>query len=352
MKAINVGIIGCGRVAKHYSKIFKMIDDNLFSLKAACDLSLNKAIEFASQFDGCAYFDSIDNMLKSKSIDLIIISTESGLHFQHSKIFLENNIHVLVEKPITLIPSEAEELIKIAKQNNLMLCVAFQNRFNNAIIELKKAYDNNKFGKIITCSVRLRWCRYQDYYDDGWHGTWKMDGGVISQQAIHHIDILNWILGPIKKVSSLAKKRSNKLEAEDTLVSIFELENGGLGTIECTTAIRPKDFEASISITGEKGMASVDGIALNKINQWYFYDEKESLNFDKINQEFETGYGLSHKILLEKVFYNLSNNITDSPVSAEESLSTLNLIHSLYSSDEEKEWVSVDEKKQSNKLGK
>ena len=110
----------------------------------------------------------------------------------------------------------------------------------------------------------MRWCRLQDYYEDGWHGTWKYDGGVINQQAIHHVDALNWLLGPVDSLTATITNRLNNLEAEDTLVSIMKFENGALGTIEATTAARPEDFEASLSVVGENGMVLVGGIALNK----------------------------------------------------------------------------------------
>ena len=81
----------------------------------------------------------------------------------------------------------------------------------------KKAFESNRFGKLVSVSVRLRWCRLQEYYDDGWHGTWAQDGGVTNQQAIHHVDALTWICGEVKSVSAISAKRANKLQAEDTL---------------------------------------------------------------------------------------------------------------------------------------
>ena len=96
--------------------------------------------------------------------------------------------------------------------------------------------------------------------------------GVTNQQAIHHVDALTWICGDAKSVSAMSANRANKLEAEDTLVAAIELENGGLATLELTTAARPKDIEASITITGTNGVAQIGGVALNKIEQWNFND--------------------------------------------------------------------------------
>ena len=151
------------------------------------------------------------------------------------------------------------------------LVVAFQNRFNKAIQYIKEAIDKKRFGKIVTSAVVLRWCRYQNYYEDGWHGTWLNDGGVISQQI--RMNALNWLIGPLRIYVHL-KLELNKLQAEDTHVSIIKLNDGSLSTIEATTAARPRDFEASISIIGEKGMAKVSGIALNEIVEWELLKKK------------------------------------------------------------------------------
>ena len=211
-----------------------------------------------------------------------------------------------------------------------------------------------RFGKIVSCSVRLRWCRFQEYYNDEWHGKWASDGGVINQQAIHHIDAYNWIVGPVEKVCSISANQLNRLEAEDTLVAILKLKNGGLGTIEATTAARPEDFEASISIVGEKGMAEVGGIALNHIKTWKFIDkiDDDSKVIQKYSQDVPTGYGLSHITLLEKIIDILLKNEKKNIISAQETILSTKLIHALYKSDEIKKWVNLDEKPTSKRLGK
>ncbi|MDP6033812.1 MAG: SUMF1/EgtB/PvdO family nonheme iron enzyme, partial [Candidatus Marinimicrobia bacterium] len=130
-------------------------------------------------------------------------------------------------------------------------------------------------------------CRYQDYYDNSWHGTWKNDGGVVAQQAIHHLDIIQWLGGRIKNVSAKLTQRLNKLEADDTTVSILEFEDGSLGAIEATTAARPIDYEASFSILAENGMAEIGGIALNKIIKWNISNDNENEVIKKYSQVFK-----------------------------------------------------------------
>ena len=135
--------------------------------------------------------------------------------------------------------------------------------------------------------MRLIWCRYQNYYNDKWHGTWKNDGGVLNQQAIHHLDALNWLIGPIKEVFANCSNQMNKLEAEDTITSILKLKNNAVGTFHATTAARPKDIFAEISIFGTKGYIEVSGPALNelkKVNLNQKEYSKRSLN--KYSEKF------------------------------------------------------------------
>ena len=153
----------------------------------------------------------------------------------------------------------AQDLINISANTGKFCVSIFQNRLNPAVVATKTAFEEKRFGNLVSVSVRLRWCRLQEYYNDGWHGTWAQDGGVTNQQAIHHIDALTWICGNVQSVSAISAKRANELQAEDTLVAAIQLENGGLATLELTTAARPKDIEASITITGTKGVVQIGG---------------------------------------------------------------------------------------------
>jgi UDP-N-acetyl-2-amino-2-deoxyglucuronate dehydrogenase len=352
-KKIRIVVIGCGRVAQHYKKIFDSGIVSSWNLVGFCDILSDRSEYFAHHFHARSY-SSFESMLENEQPNLVLVLTPSGLHYEHTKIAFDYDCNVLCEKPITMLPSQAEELKEIAQEKGLMYGTAFQNRLNPAIIALEKAIKSNRFGKIITATIRLRWCRYQDYYEDGWHGTWAQDGGVINQQAIHHVDAINWLLGPIESVNATITNRLNNLEAEDTLVAIMKFESGALGTIEATTAARPEDFEASLSVVGEKGMVLVGGIALNKIVTWNFIEsnlEDESVP-DKFSQEVETGYGVSHGPLLQSVIDALQINKIDTLVSPDEAVNTARVVHALYKSDEDQCWVKLKDEPISKRLGK
>ena len=349
---IKLAFLGCGRVAEHYKKLIlsKKIKD--VCVIACCDLVKSKAIKMSKEFD-CKYYTVSSKMYEENSIDLVLILTESGNHYVNSLEALRFNKNILIEKPVSLIPKHAYDINKLANKKKLIVENVFQNRYNPALVKLHEAFKKNKFGKIINCSMKLKWHRSQDYYNDGWHGKWSMDGGVINQQAIHHLDALNWVCGPIEKIIALKKNIINKLEAEDTLSALIEFKKGYLGTIEVTTAAK-EDFEASISVVGNKGMATIGGIALNKIELWKFNNNflNEKKIIKKYSQSVPNGYGLSHITLVNKIISNIKNKRKKINIPISEAVKSVELVHSIYSSIEKNKWIYVKDKVLYSKLGK
>lgn len=353
MSPVKFALLGCGRVSARYLEVFSgEITGGVLS--ACVDQVPEKAHATAERAGGGAQaLTSIDQLIDGPHPDVACVLTESGNHYKHARRLLEAGINVLVEKPVTLLPEQAYELGALASSKGLMLTVVKQNRWNPAIRKLRETLGEGRFGTLITATVRLRWCRYQDYYEDGWHGTWAMDGGVINQQAIHHIDALNWLCGPISDVCAQGTQRLMKLEAEDTMVAAVRFGNGALGTIEATTAARPQDFEASLSVVGEKGMAEIGGIALNQILKWSFVDPQSGDEAvpQKYSQDVPTGYGLSHGPYLQEVIDRIAAENHTPPLAAEEGVKALEVIHGLYASMERNAWVSLSEKPLSSRLG-
>lgn len=349
----NILIIGCGRVAEHYKFISKKIFSKKNKVIAVADLDLDKARNFGN-FYNCNYYVDYQSAINKEKPNLIIILTPSGSHFNIAMYCLKKKLNTIVEKPMAMTPSECKKLINIAKINKVLLSTIFQNRFNPSIVYMKSLIDKNYFGKIITANIRLRWARYQSYYDDGWHGTWKNDGGVINQQCIHHIDILRMINGNILEVCAHGINALNKLEAEDTMMALFKFKNNSIGTLEATTAARPHDIEANLSLTAEKGYFEIGGIALNELKKFHLKDRKinKKILTKKISESVPGGYGLSHIRFFKKLFYSLNNKKLISPIDNQSALETTKIIHALYLSDEKKSWIKVDNKSISNRLGK
>ena len=347
---MKIGIIGLGRVFDHYVKNF--LSDSFFQRHALvlCDIDKIKLNKYHSIFN-CPTYNSLEGIIKEKP-DFVIVSTPSGYHYEHSKTLLSENINVLTEKPVCMNTSELRELIDLSKVNKIKYGVIFQNRLNPAIKKLKQIYELDILGKINICSVRLHWAREQSYYEDEWHGRWKMDGGVINQQAIHHIDAMQWINGPVKEVSAMEGNMMNKLEAEDTMIACMKFSNNSMGTIEATTSFRPKDYEASLIISGSKGYVSVGGIALNKIVDYSIPNASEKLKteIEKSSEDVETGYGNSHKEVITEFIKSIENN-NEFTINAESTLQTTQLVHALYRSIEKSSLCKVNSE-ESIRLGK
>ena len=349
---INIGIVGCGAVSNRYVDIFLNEQIEGAKLYAVCDIDKKIATHISNITESKAYFD-LDSFFKDTNIDLVFILTASGLHYDHVKFSLESGFHTICEKPISLRLDHAEELDKIAVRKDLMAGVVFQNRYNSAIRFLEKEVSNGTFGKRVLSTVKLRWCRYQEYYQDNWHGTWKMDGGVIAQQAIHHLDILQWLGGKVRSVSATFTQRMNKLEADDTTVAIVEFEDGSLGSIEATTAARPIDYEASFSIIAENGIAEIGGIALNKILQWNLINHKMNFNEvdKKYSREVKNGFGIGNGPFIQDVINRLNNGNISAPISIREGMKSLRLAHAIYKSAETRTWINIQDKNQSKLFG-
>jgi len=175
----------------------------------------------------------------------------------------------------------------------------------------------------------------------------------LNQQAIHHVDAMQWTCGHVKEVVAMQDNRLNELEAEDTTVALVRFQDGALGTIEVTTAARPRDMDASLTLIGEKGSASIGGIALNKVAQWEFIESEEDDAHvpAKYSVEVENGYGYSHGPLIQEVVHRIHAGELEAPISPRSAAETIRLIHGLYRSAEDKGAVEVSNNLRSKCLG-
>ena len=349
---IKIGILGCGRIASHYKKIFnEKIFRDAFEICVVCDVRLDAAISFSEIFES-TNVSRIDDFSKYvNTIDLVLVLTPSGMHFDHCSKLLKMGFNVLCEKPTVMTPEQGEAISILENKTGKFCATVFQNRLNPPIQYLKSSMETENIGKALTVSVRLQWCRYQNYYEDGWHGTWKMDGGVLNQQAIHHLDAMRWIVGDVHRVCAIAGRKSNILEAEDTISVLLEFQNGTFGTFEATTATRPEDLEASLTVLTDRGKASIGGIALNNLLEWNFNGNVVDQEVKRmLSEDVPTGYGLSHRRVLLNLAADIKKNVNPQ-VSISDSLKTVKLVHAIYSSVEQNSWVYLDDNPTSKLLG-
>ena len=335
MKKLKFALVGCGRISKKHIDVLMNHLPEKAELIAVADIKLNRAEKIGLEND-IPFYKSYDDMLSEHpEIDIVSVLTESGNHAKHTiDIVKKYRKHIVVEKPIALTLDDADKMIRICDEAGVKLFIVKQNRYNLPVIKLREALDNGRFGKIVMGSVRVRWCRHQEYYDqDEWRGTWAMDGGVFTNQASHHIDLLEWMLG--EPVSVFAKSRTAlvNIETEDTGVAVIQFKNGAIGVVEATTATRPKDLEGSISILGEKGSVEIGGFAVNEMKTWNFTDEqKEDENIlDNFKENPTNVYGFGHIKYLDNVCESLLHD-KKALVDGLEGRKSLELISAIYES--------------------
>ena len=349
---INFALIGCGRISKRHSELLGENQIKGAQLVAVCDKILSKAEAISDKYSVPAY-SCLHEMMKTEKIDVAVVLTESGLHAKHTIELAPYGAHVVVEKPMALTLDDADAMIESCDKNGVKLFVVKQNRFNVPIIQLRRALEQGRFGKLIMGTIRVRWCRPQSYYDqDSWRGTWAYDGGVLTNQASHHIDLLEWMMGDVESVFALSKKALADIEAEDTAVVILKFRNGALGVIEATTAIRPIDLEGSISILGETGSAEVAGFAVNEMKTWNFTEsqKEDSDVIEKYSVNPPNVYGFGHQAYYEHVVDCL-NNETAQLVDGLQGRKSLELINAIYESIETGKEVKLRFMPKSTKLG-
>jgi len=330
---IKIALLGCGRIAKRHSELLGNNQIDGASLAAVCDIDKEKAKKVGEQF-GVPYFTDMHSMASKSDIDAITILTESGNHAKHAIELAKHGKHIIVEKPMALTLEDADAMIAACDKAGIKLFVIKQNRFNVPVVKLREALTSGRFGKLFLGTIRVRWCRPQAYYDqDSWRGTWAFDGGVLTNQASHHVDLLEWMMGDVESVFAKSTTALAKIEAEDTAVVTLKFKNGALGIIEATTATRPKDLEGSISILGENGTVEIGGFAVNQMKTWNFTETKPE--DEKVLSDYSVNppdvYGFGHKTYYEHVVDCIANN-KQHLVDGLQGRKSLELINAIYES--------------------
>ena len=300
---IRFGLLGCGRIARRHSELLGGGHIDRASLVAVCDPVRPRADAIALRFGVPASYD-VDEFLARKDIDAVAVLTPSGMHPAHVIACAKAGKHVVVEKPMALRLSDADDMVRACDEAGVKLFIVKQNRFNVPVVKAREALEAGRFGRLVLGTVRVRWRRDQAYYDqDAWRGTWAYDGGVLTNQASHHIDMLEWFFGDVVSVHARAVTALARIETEDTAVATLKFRNGALGIIEATTATRPSDLEGSLSILGEKGTVEIAGFAMNQIRHWRFVDELASDRdvVEKFSVNPPDVYGFGHQAYYQHV---------------------------------------------------
>ncbi|GAB6052591.1 Gfo/Idh/MocA family oxidoreductase [Magnetospira thiophila] len=350
---LKVALIGCGRIAGHHCQSVAAVAG--VELAAVCDLVEDKARAYAEQYGVPHFIDYHQMLTEIPGIDLVAVITPSGMHDEHARDVLNRyGKHLIVEKPTFMRPSQMTAAYQQADALGAKIFPVFQNRYNKAVSRVRSALQAGELGDIRLVSVRVRWCRPQRYYDLApWRGTFSHDGGCLTNQGIHHVDLLRHLGGEVARINATMRTLGADIEVEDALVATLDYKSGAIGSLEVTTAARPDDFEASLSIVGSEGLAQIGGIAVNELQ--IFTPDPEacaahSEDFVGIKGHGAV-YGYGHTEMYRDIVADLRGE-KPYPVDRHDCRSTLELLNAFYRSDEAGGWVGVGGPDESPRLGR
>jgi predicted dehydrogenase len=253
---MNLGLIGSGNISGTHARAASAVAG--VKVVAVYGPHPERVEKLASGYSARGYTD-LDRFLDHRPMDAVAIGTPSGLHAAHGVAAARRGLHVLVEKPIDITTARADTLIDAARDHGVKLGVFFQDRFAPGVRSLKAMVDQQQLGRALLASARVKWFRPREYYAQStWRGTRALDGGgALINQGVHTVDLLLWLLGPVRRVTAIAKAAWHTIEVEDTALALIEFENGAVATLEATTAAFP-GYPRRIELTGTEGTAILE----------------------------------------------------------------------------------------------
>jgi UDP-N-acetyl-2-amino-2-deoxyglucuronate dehydrogenase len=260
---IRVGLVGCGRISSRHINAIECNPE--LELRALCDVD-KVAMGNVCTPVSVSRFHEFEDLATYDGVDLVVLCTPSGLHAAQTCKALESGKDVVVEKPMATRWADGLKMVNAVDETGRKLFVVKQNRFNPTVEKAKKLIEDGTLGKIFLVSSHVLWSRPQAYYDSAtWRGTWEFDGGALMNQASHYVDLMEWLIGPVNKVSLMASTLGRNIQVEDTACLNIEWRSGALGSLAVTMLVEEENLEGSITIIGEKGSVKIGGTALNTI---------------------------------------------------------------------------------------
>jgi UDP-N-acetyl-2-amino-2-deoxyglucuronate dehydrogenase len=332
-KKIKFAVIGQGHIGKRHAEMLRRNAD--CQLIALCDILPKEKLGVENVTE--KFYTSIDELLNSHpEIDVIHICTPNGLHCENALKVLEHNKHVVVEKPMALSKSDCEKIIYSALHHHKTVFCVMQNRYSPPSVWLKEIIDKNILGDIYMVQLNCYWNRDERYYKKGgWKGTQDLDGGTLFTQFSHWIDIMYWIFGDITNIQAKFAdfNHGQSTDFEDSGFVSFDFVNGGMGSINYSTAVWNKNLESSLTIIGSKGSVKVGGQYMDQIEicniKDYSMPKLESTNPANDYGAYK-GSANNHPMVIQNVVDTLTgkNKIT---TNAMEGLKVVDIIERIYS---------------------
>lgn len=253
---LGFGIVGCGMISRWHARAIGECDDA--TLVAVTDLVPERAATLADVF-GVASCATLEELLNRDDIDVVCVTTPSGLHGEIGIKAAQTGKHVIVEKPIDVSLETADKLVSACEDAGVKLAVISQHRFDDGLQRLRELIDTGRLGKLVVGTASTKWYRTQGYYDSaGWRGTWELDGGgSLMNQGVHYVDLLLWLMGPATQLVAQTRTLAHDIEVEDNAAALVSFANGAVGTVHASTAMYP-GLPERLEISGDAGTVIVD----------------------------------------------------------------------------------------------
>lgn len=335
-------IVGTGSIAGLQIKAIREMEN--VEVVGLCSSGEERARAAEKKFGIKTYHD-VEKMLDKERPDAVILSTASGNHLEPCLLAAERGVHVLSEKPLEVTVERAEEMIDVCRKHGVKLGCFFQSRFNPAFQKLKKAVDEGRLGDLLLGNAYIKWYRPAEYYSSSpWRGTLEGDGGAaLINQGIHTIDLLQYVMGPVKSVFGHVQTRVHDIEGEDVGTAMVRFVNGAQAVIEGGTALYP-GYPERLEIFGSRGSVIMQG---GHIIEWNLMDEEKT----EQSSGFSPGSGASDPLAIDfslhqnqiKDFVEAVREGKEPAVTGEEGLKALALIRAIYESSAKGEKVAVED---------
>lgn len=327
---LQFALIGCGNIGKRHIPIIQQLG----TLVAICDIAIDEAAKIAHE-NNCIFDTNWETILNITKPDVAVICTPNGLHAEHAKRALSKGIHVIVEKPMAISYSDCKEMIAIANKMNVQLWVVKQNRCNPLINEIITQLKSHKIGNPIHFHMHGCWHRPTSYFENSWHGSKELDGGILYTQFSHFIDLMIWIMGyPVQiNHTNHLSNYSEHIQGEQAGAIIFTFEDNSFSSFHYGIDAQNRNVEGGFTLVTDQATVQLSGTYFNEVK----FDSNGLLEhlpkkLQLMNHQYSGYEGTAnlHAEWYKFVFNNFSSRSTQETNAISSSL-TVKLIQSIYS---------------------
>lgn len=254
---IGVGIVGLGLAAKPHALALNDLRDRVQVIGGYSPTASRRA-QFAATY-ALPVVDSLEALLEDARVQAIIVLTPPRTHAELALKAAHAGKHVLLEKPMDVTYASAKSLADQVAATGRALGIVFQFRFRPGALVLRDLLSKGALGELLSVSAAVRWWRSAQYYAEPGRGMLARDGGgVLITQAIHTLDLMLSLAGPVSRVAALCRTSPlRSMDTEDIACATLQFANGAVGVVDATTAAYP-GFPERIEITGTLGTAVLE----------------------------------------------------------------------------------------------